>query len=189
MRLLLVQQRSVNLIDNNRLRVNFQIRVPQVRVVQNGEQLGILPIEKARNLAYDQGLDLVEMVPNAHPPVCHVIDYSKYKYEQKVKHKEQLKKQRELTQTTKEIRLSPSIGQHDLDIKIKHVCDFLNDDKKVQVFMKFRSREMQHKEVGFEKINQLLEKCKEFSTVELKPKFEGSKLICRLAPQKIKVSN
>ena len=103
------------MIDNNRLRVNFQIRVPQVRVVQNGEQLGILPIEKARNLAYDQGLDLVEMVPNAHPPVCHVIDYSKYKYEQKVKHKEHMKKQRELTQTTKEIRLSPSIGQHDLE--------------------------------------------------------------------------
>lgn len=175
--------------DNNRLRVNFQIRVPQVRVVKDGQQLGVMPTEKARNLAYDQDLDLVEMVPNAHPPVCHILDYSKYKYEQKVKHKEHMKKQREMVQAVKEIRLSPAIGQHDLDIKIKHIIEFLADDKKVQISMKFRSREMQHKDVGFEKINQILEKCKELAAVELHPKFEGSKLICRLAPQKTKVSN
>jgi translation initiation factor IF-3 len=179
----------LNLVDINRLRVNFQIRIPQVRLMQNGEQLGIMPTEKARNLAFDQGLDLVEMVPNAHPPVCHIIDYSKYKYEQKVKQKEYMKKQREMVQAVKEIRLSPAIGQHDLDIKIKHILEFLRDDKKVQIFMKFRSRETQHKEVGFEKINQILEKCKEFSNIELHPKFEGSKLICRLAPQKTKVTN
>jgi translation initiation factor IF-3 len=100
-----------------------------------------------------------------------------------------MKKQRETAQITKEIRLSPSIGQHDLDIKIKHIFEFLQDDKKVQVLMKFRSREMQHKDVGFEKINQLIEKCKDVAIVELRPKFEGSKLICRLAPQKTKVSN
>lgn len=177
------------LSDNNRFRANFQIRVPQVRVIQNGEQLGVMPTEKARNLAYNQGLDLVEMVPNAHPPVCHIIDFSKYKYEQKIKQKEQMKKQREMTQIVKEIRLSPAIGQHDLDIKIKHIIEFLVDDKKVQISMKFRSREMQHKDVGFEKINQILEKCKEIAVVELQPKFEGSKLICRLAPQKTKVAN
>ena len=177
------------MLDNNRLRVNFQIRIPQVRVIQNGEQLGIMPTDKARNIAYDQGLDLVEMVPNAHPPVCHILDYSKYKYEQKVKHKEHMKKQREMVQIVKEIRLSPSIGQHDLDIKIKHIFEFIANDKKVQIFMKFRSREMQHKDVGFEKINQILEKCKELAVVELQPKFEGSKLICRLAPQKTKVAN
>lgn len=177
------------MVDINRLRVNFQIRIPQVRVMQNGDQLGIMPTEKARNLAFDQGLDLVEMVPNAHPPVCHILDYSKYKYEHKVKQKEQMKKQREMVQSVKEIRLSPAIGQHDLDIKIKHILEFLADDKKVQIFMKFRSREMQHKDVGFEKINQILEKCKEFAAIELYPKFEGSKLICRLAPQKTKVCN
>lgn len=177
------------MLDNNRLRVNFQIRVPQVRVIKDGQQLGLMPTEKARNLAYDQGLDLVEMVPNAHPPVCHIIDYSKYKYEQKVKQKEQMKKQREMIQTVKEIRLSPAIGQHDLDIKIKQILEFLNDDKKVQIFMKFRSREMQHKEVGFEKINQILDKCKELANIEFQPKFEGSKLICRLSPQKTKVPN
>jgi len=177
------------LVDINRLRVNFQIRIPQVRVMQNGEQLGVMPTDRARNLAYDQGLDLVEMVPNANPPVCHIIDYSKYKYEQKVKQKEQMKKQREMVQAVKEIRLSPAIGQHDLDIKIKQILEFLNDDKKVQISMKFRSREMQHKEVGFEKINQILDKCKELSNIELSPKFEGSKLICRLAPQKTKVPN
>lgn len=177
------------MLDNNRFRVNFQIRVPQVRVVQNGEQLGLMPAEKARNLAYDQGLDLVEMVPNAHPPVCHILDYSKYKYEQKVKQKEHMKKQREMTQCVKEIRLSPSIGEHDLDTKIKHILEFLKEDKKVQIYMKFRSREMQHKDVGFVKINSVLEKCKELSIVELHPKFEGSKLICRLAPQKTKVLN
>lgn len=118
------------MVDINRLRVNFQIRIPQVRVMQNGEQLGIMPTEKARNLAYDQGLDLVEMVPNANPPVCHILDYSKYKYEQKVKHKDHMKKQREMVQAVKEIRLSPAIGQHDLDIKIKHIIEFLNEEKK-----------------------------------------------------------
>ena len=170
--------------DLSRLRVNFQIRVPQVRIVKDGEQLGIMPTDKARNLAYDEGLDLVEMVPNAHPPVCHIIDFSKYKYEQKMKIKEHNKKQREIMQTLKEIRLSPAIDQHDLEIKTKHVIEFLNDDKKVQITMKFRSREMQHKEVGINKFNYILEKCKDICVVEQPPKFEGSRLICRLASQK-----
>lgn len=170
--------------DINRLRVNFQIRIPQVRVMQDGKILGVLPTEKARNMAFDLGLDLVEIVPNASPPVCHILDYSKYKYEQKMKIKENNKKQRETAQILKEIRLSPAIGKHDLETKIKHIIEFLQDEKKVQITMKFRSREMQHKEVGFEKINIILEQCKQICLVESNPKFEGSRLVCRLAPQK-----
>ena len=152
--------------------------------MQDGKVLGIMPTEKARNMAFDLGLDLVEIVPNAIPPVCHILDYSKYKYEQKMKIKENNKKQRETAQISKEIRLSPVIGKHDLETKIKHIFEFLQDEKKVQITMKFRSREMQHKEVGFEKINAILEKCKEVCLVESNPKFEGTRLICRLAPQK-----
>lgn len=172
----------------SRLRVNFQIRVPQVRIIKDGQQLGVMPTEKARNIAFDEGLDLVEMVPNAHPPVCHIIDFSKYKYEQKMKIKENNKRQREMAQVLKEIRLSPAIDQHDLDIKIKHIIEFLQDDKKVQITMKFRSRELQNKSTGVDKVNMIIDKCKELCCLELQPKFEGSRLVCRLAPRLIKDS-
>lgn len=167
-----------------RLRVNFQIRIQNVRVIHEGNQLGILPVEKARNMAMDLGLDLVEMVPHANPPVCHIMDYGKYKYEQKIKQKESVKKQRESVQEIKEIRFNPAIENHDVEIKLKHIIEFLNQDKKVQIVMKFRSRELINKDIGLSKFNLIIEKCKNLAEAEFGPKFEGNKFICRLTPLK-----
>lgn len=164
-----------------RHRVNFSIRISPIRVYKEGQCLGVLQTDIARQMAIDEGLDLVEMVPNAKPPVCHIMDYGKYKYEQKIKDKEKAKKQREQTISLKEIRLSPSIDSHDLDVKIKQAKEFLEDNKKVQLNMKFSYREMQtSKDIGFKSINYFIDQLKENSSVEFGPKFEGSKLIVRL---------
>jgi translation initiation factor IF-3 len=171
-------------LNDQRLRVNFQIRIPNIRVVHEGKQLGIMPTEKARNMAMDLGLDLVEMVANANPPVCHIMDYSKYKYEQKIKLKENAKKQKELVQETKELRFNPSIDNHDLQIKCKHIREFIEHGKKVQIVMKFRTREFINKDVGLTKFNQIIEYCKDIAEAEYGPKFEGNKFICRVTPLK-----
>lgn len=162
-------------------RVNYNIRISPVRVFRNNECLGIMSTEEARQIAFNDGLDLVEIAPTARPPVCHIMDFGKFKYEQKIKDKEKAKKQREQAVSLKEIRLSPSIGMHDLEIKIKQAKEFLEDNKKVQLNMKFSYREMQtSKDIGFESINHFIENLKEISSVEFGPKFEGSKLIARL---------
>ncbi len=170
--------------NNQRFRVNFQIRIPNIRVVHEGKQLGIMPTDKARNMAMDLGLDLVEMVPTANPPVCHIMDYGKYKYEQKIKAKENLKKQKESVQETKELRFNPSIENHDLEIKCKHIREFIESGKKVQIVMKFRTREFINKEVGLQKFNKIVETCKDVAETEYGPKFEGNKFICRITPLK-----
>ena len=170
--------------NNQRFRVNFQIRIPNIRVVHEGKQLGIMPTDKARNMAMDLGLDLVEMVPTANPPVCHIMDYGKYKYEQKIKAKENLKKQKESIQETKELRFNPSIENHDLEIKCKHIREFIESGKKVQIVMKFRTREFINKEVGLQKFNKIVEMCKDVAETEYGPKFEGNKFICRITPLK-----
>lgn len=165
-----------------RHRINFSIRVSPVRVYKNDQCLGVIPTDNARQMALDEGLDLVEMVPNAKPPVCHIMDFGKFKYEQKIKEKEKAKKQREQTVSLKEIRLSPSIDTHDLDVKIKQAKEFLEDSKKVQLNMKFSFRELNtSKEIGMKSINHFVDSLKEVSAVEFGPKFEGSKLIVRLA--------
>ena len=165
-----------------RHRVNFSIRISPIRVYKDGQCLGVLQTDIARQMAIDEGLDLVEIVPTAKPPVCHIMDYGKYKYEQKIKEKEKAKKQREQVISLKEIRLSPSIDNHDLDVKIKQAKEFLEDKKKVQLNMKFSYREMQtSQDIGFKSINYFVEQVKEISSVEFGPKFEGSKLIVRLA--------
>ena len=165
-----------------RHRVNFSISISPIRVFKDNQCLGVMSTDQARQMAFDQGLDLVEIVPNAKPPVCHIMDFGKFKYEQKIKDKEKAKKQREQTVSLKEIRLSPSIGIHDLDIKIKQAKEFLSENKKVQLNMKFSFRELNtSKEIGMKSINHFVDSLKEFSSVEFGPKFEGSKLIVRLA--------
>ena len=170
--------------NNQRLRVNFQIKIPNIRVMHEGNQLGIMPTDKARNMAIDLGLDLVEMVPNANPPVCQIMDYSKHKYEQKIKLKETARKQKESFQETKELRFNPSIDNNDLQIKCNHIKEFLNHGKKVQIIMKFRTREFANKEVGIIKFNKIIEACKDIAETEYGPKFEGNKFICRVTPLK-----
>lgn len=165
-------------------RVNWEIRVPNVRVVKEEEQLGIMPTDEARRLAQDEGLDLVEVAPNARPPVCRIMDYGRFKYEQKVKLKEAAKKQRESQTQLKEIRLRPGIADHDTDTKINQAKGFLEEGCRVQFNLQFRGqREMSHKEQGFTVMNKVIASLQEFCSVEKAPKMEGNRITCCLGPK------
>lgn len=168
--------------DENR--VNWQIRVPQVRVVREEEQLGVMSTDEARRIAQDQGLDLVEIAPAARPPVCRIMDYGRFKYEQNIKKKEQAKKQRESQVQLKELRLRPGIAEHDTDTKINHAKKFLSEGHRVQFNLQFRGqREMSHKDQGFAVMKRVVEHLEEFCTVEKPPKLEGNRIICCLSPK------
>lgn len=178
------QQLNRNDRDNNFTRINFQIRAHQVRVVRDGEQLGVMSTDQARRLAQEAGMDLVEVAPDARPhPVCHILEYSKYKFEQQKKEKDIRKKQREAQQEIKEIRLRPKIGDHDIETKARNARTFLEDGKKVLVVLQFRNREMQHKEIGWTVIREFLEQTKDVSSVEAAPRMDGNRLTCRLTPK------
>lgn len=169
--------------DNNFTRVNFHIRVPQVRVIQDGNQLGVMSTDQARKLAQEAGMDLVEVVPHSTPPVCYILEYPKYKFEQQKREKEIRRKQRESQQDVKEIRLRPRIGDHDIETKARTARTFLDDGKKVLVVLLFRNREMQHKDVGWAVMRKFIEQTQEVSLVESPPKMDGNRLTCRLTPK------
>jgi translation initiation factor IF-3 len=164
------------------LRVNHEIRVPKVRVIAHtGEQLGILTIHEALEMAKTAGLDLVEIVPTAAPPVCKIIDYGKFRYDQTKREKESKKSQHQVK--VKELKFSPNISEHDLEVKVRQAKDFLEDGNKVKFTCQFRGREMMHQELGhklFAKVLQLLE---EICIVESAPKMFGRILTANLAPQ------
>lgn len=168
--------------ENKRYRINYQIKANQVRVSHNNNQLGVLSIDKARNYAQNAGLDLIETVPNASPPVCIVEDFGRFRYENKIKEKENKKKQRSLVQEQKEIRLTPTITDHDLETKSKAVIRFLKESKKVQIMMRFSHREMNHKDIGFKTIEKLIENVKDYGIAEGKSRFMGQKLFCIITP-------
>lgn len=168
--------------NKNYTRINFGIKAPNVRVVQDGKQLGVFPIDAARRLAQDAGLDLVEIVPNGNPPVCSITDFDKYRYEQKQKEKDAKKNQKQIE--IKEIRLRPCTQLHDIETKSNNVIRFLEDGKKVVVTVEYRKREISHKEEGFKIINALIEKIKDHATIEMMPRMEGNRLVCRLSPKK-----
>jgi translation initiation factor IF-3 len=168
--------------DKKFTRVNFYIRVPQVRVVKDGEQLGVMPTEQARNMALDAGLDLVEIVPDARPPVCHILDWAKKKYEDGIRDKEARKKQKQSEQ--KEIKLRPGIQDNDIETKAKHARRFLEDGKAVQFTLQYRRRELHHKEVGHAVMTKILQCLEEVGTPERTPRMEGDRLCCRLLPKK-----
>lgn len=165
-------------------RVNFQIRVPQVRVVRDGEQLGIMTTDAARRIAQDAGLDLVEVAPQAKPPVCHILDYDKYRYEQKQREKDAKRKQKEQSSELKELRLRPAIQDHDIDTKVNAARRFLEDGHKVQFNLQYKNREITHKEEGFKVMNKIIEALKDVADVERAPKMEGFRLTCKLEPKK-----
>ena len=162
------------------LRTNFQIRVPQVRLIHNEEQLGVVPTDDARRMAEDAGLDLVEMVPNASPPICKIMDYGKYKYEKKIKDKESARKQREAAVQYKEIRLRPSIASGDVETKTSQAKRFLSEGYKVQLVVQFKGREMAHRENGMLLVNKIIQEMSVVASVESQPKFEGNKITCCL---------
>jgi translation initiation factor IF-3 len=165
-------------------RVNWQIRVPQVRVVKEDQQLGIMPTDEARRLAQNEELDLVEIAPDARPPVCRIMDYGRFKYEQQLKKKELVKKQRESKVQLKELRLRPGIAEHDTDVKISQAKKFLEEGMRVQFNLQFKGqREMSHREKGFEVMQRILEGLQSVCVVEKVPKMEGNRIICILIPK------
>ena len=168
-------------------RVNRQIRAKEVRLIdETGQQIGIVPISEALALAEERGLDLVEIAPQARPPVCKIMDYGKFKYELKKKEREARKKQREHQIEVKDIRMKVRIDEHDLQVKLKHMREFLEDGDKVRVRIRFRGRENIHPELGEKLFKRILEELQDVSDVEVPPKKEGPFLIFTLAPKRKK---
>jgi translation initiation factor IF-3 len=162
-------------------RVNGKIRAREVRVIgADGKQLGVHSLGDALNMARINGVDLVEIAPNAVPPVCRIVDYGKYRYEQAKKDKES-KKHQHATQV-KEVQLSPRIDPHDLQVKTMHAIDFLCEDMKVKVALKFRGREMQHTEFGFQVIRKFLEDISPFGHQDFEPKLLGKSINVMISP-------
>src|SRR6478735_1908318 len=163
------------------LRINHRIRVPEVRVIAEEEQLGILPTHEALRLAEERGLDLVEISPRAFPPVCRIMDYGKYKYEE-AKKKQQAKK-RASTVETKEIKFRPKTEEHDMAFKVKHVRRFLEGGNKVRLAVVFRGREITHPQTGMNVLNRVVEMCSDIAAVEATPNMEGRRMIMVIAPK------
>lgn len=164
------------------MRVNDLIRVPLVRLIDSaGEQLGIVSIEDALRKAADAGMDLVEVAPNSDPPVCRIMDYGKYKYQQAKKAQEAKKKQSQ-TQV-KEIKMRPKIADHDFSFKMKKILSFLEDKDRVKVTVQFRGREIAYAESGRELLRRVAEEAQEVGQVEGTPKLEGRFMIMILAPK------
>lgn len=165
--------------------INEEIRDKEVRLIgDDGEQLGILPIQQAQDIAVEKGMDLVKIAPQAKPPVCKIMDYGKFRFEQAKREKEARKNQRVVE--IKEIRLTPNIDIGDLNTKVKNACRFLQDGNKVKVSVRFRGREVTHVSLGQDLLHRFAELCSECSTVEKQPKLEGRQMLMFLAPAKDK---
>ncbi|MBU0568241.1 translation initiation factor IF-3 [bacterium] len=164
------------------VRVNNRIYAPEIRVVgPEGDQLGVLSVREALDLAREEGLDLVEISPGAKPPVCKITDYGKFRYEQQKKAKENKKKQKLVT--VKEVRIRPKISGHDYDFKADHCREFLEKGDKVRIRMMFRGRENIYKNKGREMLLKLAEELGEEVVIESPPKSEGKQMIMVLAPR------
>lgn len=165
--------------------INEQIRDREVRLIgSKGEQLGILSARDAQKLAREQGLDLVKVAPKAKPPVCKIIDFGKFKYEQTKREKEAKKKQNIIN--VKEVRLSPNIEQHDINTKMKNASKFLSKGDKVKVSVRFRGRELAHTNAGREILLKFAKDLSEIADIEKYPKMEGRSMTMFLAPKKAK---
>ncbi len=168
-------------IKEQRVRINEQIRISPVRLIDDeGEQVGIVSIEEARERAADKGLDLVEVAPDARPPVCRLMDYGKFKYEAARKAREAKKKQHSIQ--LKEVKFRPGIEDHDYDFKIRHARRFLEEGNKVKLTMMFRGRQLSHPELGLEVLQRVTEDLQDLSKVEMQPLREGRTMTMVLAP-------
>lgn len=162
-------------------RTNRQIRVPQVRLIGlDGEQLGIVPTEEAVRRAQESGVDLVEVAPNASPPVCRLLDYGKFRYSKQKKDAEAKKKQH-ITQV-KELRVRPGTDSHDLERQLKKAQEFLSDGQRVKFTLRFRGREMAHQDLGRKKLQAIAEQLAEFGWIEVYPRTEGRVMHLIMAP-------
>ena len=163
-------------------RINEMINSRSVRCIDpDGEQLGILSIDEAMNKAEELGLDLVELQPNADPPVCKILDYGKHKYQAQKRANEARKKQKIIE--VKEIKLRPNIDQHDYQVKMKAVRKFIDGGDKVKITLRFRGREMAHVELGTDLLSRVQEDIDDFAKIESMPKMEGRQMTMILAPK------
>ncbi|APC48064.1 translation initiation factor IF-3 [Virgibacillus halodenitrificans] len=163
------------------MNVNEKIRAREVRLIDsNGDQLGVKSRQEALEIAQTRNLDLVLVAPNAKPPVCRIMDYGKYRFEQQKKEKEARKKQKVIN--VKEVRFTPGIGEHDYETKLKNARKFLEKGDKVKAAVRFRGRAITHKELGREVLDRMAEDVKDVATIETKPKMEGRNMFMMLAP-------
>lgn len=163
------------------IRVNGKIRAREVRVIgTNGEQVGVLSLPDALTMARQQGVDLVEIAASATPPVCRLVDFGKFRYEQAKRDKESKKHQH--SNKVKEIQLSPSIDPHDFGVKLSHAIDFLCEEMKVKVTLRFRGREMAHKEYGFQQVQRLIQEVAPYGHPDQPPKLIGKGITAMLSP-------
>ena len=172
-------------IATKELQINEQIRDNEVRLIgPDGEQIGVVPTREAQRLADEKELDLVKIAPTATPPVCRIMDYGKYRFEQSKREKEARKNQRVVE--LKEVRLSLNIDVADFNTKAKHALRFLQEGNKVKVSIRFRGREMGHPEIGLETMKRFAEVCSEIAAVEKPAKMEGRNMLMFLAPKPAK---
>ena len=162
-------------------RTNHMIRVPQVRLVGENVEVGVYDTQAAQKMAQEQGLDLVEISPQADPPVCKIIDYNKFLYEKKKKEKEMKAKSK--VSEVKEIRFTPNTDDHDFDFKSKHAQNFLKDGNKVKAYVQFKGRAIMFKERGELLLLKFAERLVEFGTLESMPKLEGKRMFAIFAPR------
>jgi translation initiation factor IF-3 len=174
-------------IDEQQRRINAEIKVPRVRLVDaDGTQVGIVPLAQALRRAREQDLDLVEVAAQADPPVCRIMDWGKHRYEQEQKDKDARKRQNQIV--VKEIKMRPKISDNDYGTKAGHVKRFLLDGAKVRASIMFRGREMAHTELGLVLLHRLAEDMKDLANVEAEPKVDGRNMVMVLAPQKLRVA-
>ncbi|MDX2249804.1 MAG: translation initiation factor IF-3 [Bacteroidia bacterium] len=174
-------------------RINMEIRVPEVRVVGlepyseeiGGKEDGVYRTSEAIRIAQELGLDLVEVAPNAEPPVCRIVEYSKFRYEQKKREKANKAKQH--TVVMKEIRFGPNTDDHDFNFKVKHAEKFLGEGNKLKAYVQFRGRNIIYKERGKDVLDRFAEALDDFAKIEMEPKMEGRRMIMIMAPKKAKV--
>jgi translation initiation factor IF-3 len=172
----------VNRIAKETVGINWGIRAPEVRVIDSeGKQVGILSLKEAMKLAEEQGLDLVEVAHNATPPVCRIMNYGKYKYQQSKRTHEARKHQTVIQ--IKEVKLRPRTEDHDLQFKLRHAKRFLEEGNKVKISVLFRGREMAYPEFGKEILNRFIEGVKELMVVEQPPRMEGRNMVTILTPK------
>lgn len=165
------------------VRVNERIRVREVRVIdEDGAQIGVMPPQQALEIARGKGLDLVEIAPQAQPPVCRIINFGKYQYEQKKKQKEAKAKQTFIT--VKEIKFRPGTDEHDYEFKKNNAIRILHDGDKIKATVHFRGREITHKELGFSLLQRLEKDLADAGIVEVRPKLEGMNMFIMLSPKK-----
>lgn len=178
----IISIRKEDFVLEKQANVNERIRSPEVRVIgHDGQQLGVLPIKKALELAFQDELDLVEVAPNADPPVCKIMDYGKFKYQQSKRTQEAKKKQTVIQ--VKEVKIRPKTDTHDLEVKIRHIKRFLGQKDKAKVAIVFRGREIAYTEQGTKILERVIEELKDEAIVEQAPKMEGRNMVMILAPK------